>query len=187
MFLSKIIGTCGEVHAFEPDPVNFSRLEKSVLHKNNVFTNCKAVADINGKIDLYISDDLNVDHRTYPVTNRHRSIPVNCITIDTYLNGRSIDLIKMDIQGFEFAALKGMELTMKANTTLVLMMELWPYGLLMAGSSVGDVVELLKKNGFQLSLIINKKRVDYTESVLRRDEHSYYTLNADKCNNLESL
>jgi predicted methyltransferase len=62
--LSALVGEQGKVYAFEPDATNFSHLKKNAGHLKNAVLINKAVSDKTGKITLYQSDLLNVDHKT---------------------------------------------------------------------------------------------------------------------------
>lgn len=149
--LSDIAGNEGRVHSFEPDRINFDYLKKNLKNKSNVVLNNKAVSDDEGEIKVYKSKDLNVDHRTYPVDEYEAIEVIEAISIDKYVNGIfKVDFIKMDIQGYEIAALKGMEKTIKSNPEIILLLEFWPYGLHAAGHTVKEFCELLSSFGLKI-------------------------------------
>ena len=64
-FLSRCVGPTGLVHSFEPSPDNFKRLRAAADKLSNVRLSQAAVGERSGKSKLYISEKLNVDHRTY--------------------------------------------------------------------------------------------------------------------------
>ena len=67
----------------------------------------KAVSDKTGKINFYISKDLNVDHHSYDIGEGRVCEEVDAIAIDDYFpDDIKIDFIKIDIQGYEATALK---------------------------------------------------------------------------------
>jgi hypothetical protein len=69
-----------------------------------------------------------------------------------------IAFVKMDIQGYEYAALQGMKETLvRCCGTLKMLMELWPAGLKKAGASASATVELLEQCGYQVHLIEGKE------------------------------
>ena len=134
--LSGWVGSTGHVHAFEPEPTNFKHLSASMDGRKNVTLVPKAVSDRSEDLLIYTSPNLNVDHRTYKMANYETAIPVQAVSVDDYVGGRfPVDFIKMDIQGYELSALRGMERTIAANPALVIFSELWPYGLRQAGAS----------------------------------------------------
>lgn len=64
LMLARIVGPCGKVYAFEPDPENFTLLQRNVKENGyrNVVLLQKAVSDRNGSATLYLSDDNSGDH-----------------------------------------------------------------------------------------------------------------------------
>ena len=58
---------------------------------------------------LYVSDKLNVDHRAYATEgNARRALQVGMVALDDYFKpGQRVDLLKLDIQGYELHALQG--------------------------------------------------------------------------------
>jgi FkbM family methyltransferase len=86
-FLSRSVGPTGEVHSFEPAPENFKRLCAAMRHSPNVRANAAAVGERDGKSQLYVSENLNVDHRAYaPATESRLAIDIEMITLDDYLS-----------------------------------------------------------------------------------------------------
>lgn len=151
--LSDLIGAEGCIHAFEPDATNFKHLSAMTGHKNNVTLVPKAVSDRSGKLLIYTSPTLNVDHRTYAVANYKQAIAVDGVSVDGYVGGRfRVDVIKMDIQGYEFNALRGMERTIKANPAMVIFSEFWPYGFRLCGTHANLVYDYIRSLNLQMWL-----------------------------------
>jgi FkbM family methyltransferase len=149
-FLAKCVGNSGIVHSFEPSPDNFAHLRNAVRNLPNVRTNQEAVGDMTGEQLLYTSRALNVDHRTYAVEDESRdTITIRSIRLDDYFKpGERVDLIKLDIQGYELRALRGASRVLKDNPRIKVLFEFWPYGLRAAGVSPESLLEFLEKNGF---------------------------------------
>lgn len=179
---SELVGNEGNVHAFEPETLNFNYLKQNVQSKTNVKIVNKAVSDKTGPIKIYLSKMLNVDHRTYPVDDYADVIEINAITIDDYLtliNSPVVDFIKMDIQGFEMSALKGMEKTLANNPDLKIITELWPYGLKKAGSSAIEILDFANSKKFNIYLITNNQLQLMNKELvleLKVEEKSYYNV-----------
>jgi FkbM family methyltransferase len=151
--LSDLIGSEGHVHAFEPDAINFKHLAAVARHKKNVTLVPKAVSDRSGKLLIYTSPKLNVDHRTYRVENYKEVIAVDGVSIDEYVGGQfRVDFIKMDIQGYELHALRGMERTIGANPDIVIFSEFWPYGFKKCGTSASFVYDYIRSLDLQVWL-----------------------------------
>lgn len=171
-FLAKIVGEKGKVYAFEPSPQNFKFLEK-YSNQGNVTLVQAAVGDTTGQIVLYISNKLNVDHRTYETGEERKKIDVPSYRLDDYLENQKVDFIKMDIQGFEYKALMGMENILQNNRSIKIIMEFWPYGLIKAGSNPEEVLNFLHQLGFQTELIEGNKRKK-CPPIPQRTDFAYY-------------
>jgi FkbM family methyltransferase len=178
--LAKLTGDTGEVYAFEPHPRNYALLSKFTFHLPAIKAVHAAVSDREGTLDLYVSDDLNVDHRTYLTAEKRTRQQVLCNSIDFFLAGKTADFIKMDIQGAEYGALRGMQKTLTSSPRLTMLMELWPYGLKEAGSSCEAVIDLFRENHFFLYLVSDGDVVEYSEKRIKRSETDYYSLLATK-------
>ncbi|MDR0687234.1 MAG: FkbM family methyltransferase [Prevotellaceae bacterium] len=157
--LSRRVGRTGRVYAFEPEEVNFAHLQQAVKPLGNVTVKQAAVGSAPGSITVFKSPMLNVDHRTYPVDSYTSKSEVECVSIDTFLPpDAAVSFIKMDIQGFEYAALQGMKSTLaRRRGKLQMLMELWPAGLKKAGSSASEVVGFLEECGYCVYLLEGKK------------------------------
>lgn len=181
--LSNIVGENGTVHCFEPDATNFSHLKKRCSSFSNIHINNKAVAEKTEIIKIYTSKKLNVDHRTYKPDEYDEEINIDAISIDEYLNGKTVQFIKMDIQGFEMSAVKGMMQTLQ-EPNLTMLSEFWPYGMKKAETSVLAYFQLLKQLQFNVYLIENEKLIELTEekvtSFLNLPESSYMNILASK-------
>jgi FkbM family methyltransferase len=127
MLLAERVGRDGGVYAFEPEPYNFTRLQSRTRSYPQVTAVAACVTDHDGTSDLFLSPDLHVDHRTYPTSEVRRSMTVTSVTLDTFFAaGEQLRLLKMDVQGAEFAALRGMQAVVARSPDICLLLELWP-------------------------------------------------------------
>jgi FkbM family methyltransferase len=110
------------VIAFEPDPGNFARLTANV-QANNLAERIESVplalGDRASEVTLYEGARWNRGESTIAVpeqTPQEFSHTVRQVRFDDYcaFSGRSI-IIKMDVEGYEFHALAGMERTLRDN------------------------------------------------------------------------
>jgi FkbM family methyltransferase len=148
-FLSRCIGPTGVVHSFEPSPENFRRLQAATRKLPNVRLSQAAVGESSRRSTLYLSDKLNVDHRTYmQERDSGGTVPIEMVALDDYFKpGARVDLIKIDIQGYERHALRGADRVLADNPAIKLLFEFWPYGLKQAGASWVELIEDLKEKG----------------------------------------
>jgi FkbM family methyltransferase len=174
--LAQQVGEKGKVYAFEPEKLNFVRLQKAVSELPQVQIEQKAVADSNGKLPIYVSHRLNVDNRTYKPEEYKSVYEIDKVSIDLFLPNQKIDFIKIDIQGFELQAFKGMEKTLANNPNIQIVSELWDHGLRTAGSSASELMNYLNQLGFQVySLDSPTLEIMKPESV-ESEEDKYYNI-----------
>lgn len=148
-FFSRRVGPTGAVHSFEPSPDNFKRLRAATRKLQNVRLSQAAVGEHSGNSELYLSDKLNVDHRAYMANgDSRRTVPIEIVALDDHFKpGERVDLIKMDIQGYELHALRGANRVLEDNPDIKLLIEFWPYGLKQAGANWVDLIAALEQKG----------------------------------------
>lgn len=161
LIFSKLVGEQGHVIAFEPEPDTFTLLAENVARNDyaNVVLFQKAVSDKNGTMQLFTDAFSNLDHRLYPSSDfKEKSIAVDVVQLDNLaaLKDTRINLVKMDIQGAECAALKGMSELVSDSLDLILITEFWPSGLEKFGTSPKEFTDLLDNFGFSIYEIIEK-------------------------------
>ncbi|PYK09865.1 MAG: FkbM family methyltransferase [Verrucomicrobia bacterium] len=177
-FLSRCVGPTGVVHSFEPSPENFRRLQSAMRKLANVHVSQTAVGERSGRSKLYISDKLNVDHRTYMVPGDSRdTMPINVVALDDYFKpGQRVDLIKMDIQGYELHALRGANRVLADNPNAKLLLEFWPYGLKQAGANWIDLIATLESKNMTVCQVTTHGLVPFRSESVRESPDWYVDL-----------
>ena len=176
-FLSRYVGPKGVVHSFEPSPDNFRRLSAATRNLSNVRLTQAVIGERSGECKLYVSDKLNVDHRAYETDDSRRVIPIEMIALDDYFKtGQRVDLIKMDIQGYELHALRGAQRVLQENSDINLLLEFWPAGLEQAGVSWETLVEMLQRSGMTLTLVRTDGLTPLDVRDIRNDTSWYVNL-----------
>lgn len=173
LLASTKVGKNGQVIAFEPSPQNLKLIDSSL--KENSFSNVivvnAAVSDFVGKSFLHISPYYNSEHSLFKYhyssgnVNNTDKIMIDVTTVDKALEERAdytVDLIKMDIEGSESKALKGMQQVLEENEHLVLITEFWPKGFENAKSDPKDFLEKLEKFDFKIHYIDEAKGQVYS-------------------------
>jgi FkbM family methyltransferase len=181
-FLSRCIGPNGTVHSFEPSPENFKRLHAATSKLSNVQIYQAGVGEHSGKSELYISDKLNVDHRSYSAEGGfRRTIPIEMVALDDYFKvGEPVDLIKMDIQGYELHALRGANRVLADNTDIKLLLEFWPYGLKQAGATWQDLIAALIAKKMVIKQVSNKGLIPFDSESVSENADWYANLFATR-------
>jgi FkbM family methyltransferase len=151
LLFARLVGPTGRVFAFEPEPTNFDLLRMNVELNgySNVTLIPKAVSDISGTGRLYLAKHKG-DGRIFDSHDGRESIPIDTVRLDDFFHGyqRSIDLIKVDIQGAEPAALRGMTKLIERHPQVRIILEFWPIGLKLFGEDPEGFLRSLEDLGF---------------------------------------
>ncbi|MFH0869460.1 MAG: FkbM family methyltransferase [archaeon] len=183
LLLARKVGPKGKVYAFEPDTEMFALLKKNV--KANGFRNVKlfpmAVYDRSKTLSFsgYSSD---VDSG---FVSKEGARKVKAVSIDSLFANKRVDFIKMDIEGSEGMAFKGMVKTARKNPKIRIVTEFFPH--LLKNHSVNNdrFYDLLKKEGFKLwdmdeerrKLVPLLKRSEVVDRPLQKGEIGFYAIN----------
>lgn len=149
LFLSKIVDR-GYIHAFEPFPPVFKKLQKNITENsvNNVIVHNIAIGDSPGTLRLFFNpatthEGLASAYATY----FPQSVEVEQTTLDIVLADlSSLHLIKMDIQGAEYSALCGATATLKKFAPFVLFE--YDYNAKEAGIALSEILEYFHTLGY---------------------------------------
>ena len=167
---AEAVGKEGKVIAFEPEPYNLEILGKNVAMNDltNVVVEDKAISDRSGPAEIFLSKVNYGDHRTFRgrgTTEESRPIvAIEATTLDEYVHRYelSVDVIKMDIQGAEPAALHGMRRTLAENENIILVMEFQPSGLRAFGVKPEDFLRQLWQTGLNIYEFTSSSGVEGT-------------------------
>lgn len=147
-----------EIHAFEPSKDGLAHLRKRFAGKAEVLINAQALSDESGMRSLYFDHPLSgfasLHERDDVLLKHHETIETQ--RLDTYLDHKGIahiHLLKMDIEGHELAALKG--LGEKLDPAYIDFIQ-FEYGgaNLDAGTSLKGLFSLLERRGFRLARVL---------------------------------
>ena len=150
---AKLAGKTGHVIAFEPDPISFAILQKNI--EANGYTSVtlvqRAVSNTAGILRLYCSALNRGDNRIFNSYDGRPSVYVEVVRLDDHLRDLDhVNLIKMDIQGAEGAALEGMIALVERSPEVKIFSEFWPQGMLACGTHPTAYLDILTRMGFGL-------------------------------------
>jgi len=174
---ARLVGSGGRVVAFEADPDN-ARLLRLSLARNrldNVDLRAEAVADQVGSVRLFIRPEHKGDSQLGYQGGDRPSVEVPATTIDAALAGEArVDLMKLDIQGAEAFAIRGMEAMLAASPNLKVISEFWPQGLARCGMKPLDYLRWWQERGFFISRIDETVgRLEPADDLAALTEHAH--------------
>ncbi|MGJ3241326.1 MAG: FkbM family methyltransferase [Anaerolineae bacterium] len=177
---SDIVGAGGRVVAFEPNPHNHAMLMRNVGERQNVTLMQVALAEEEGNAELYdylmmsASGSLHydetlrevqlastqrdvdfaprLDDNFQPQTYTVRTAPVDDLLAELGIS--KVDVIKMDIEGAEMGALRGMKQLIAHSPGLALVMEYNPLGLQAFDNVPYEALEEVLAMGFSSLYVI---------------------------------
>ena len=154
LLFSKLTGDSGRVYAFEPEPQNFALLQENLSRngRTNVVAFNQAASDRAGESFLFLSTENHGDHQAYPSDDGRRKVRMTMTRLDDCITG-PVDLVKMDIQGFEAHALSGMESIIAGSPRLTIFTEFWPEGLRRAGADAAEFLRRLRSFDLEIFFI----------------------------------
>jgi len=152
------------VVAVEPDPETFQYLLRTVAANPGASVDCvaKAVSDRNGTGILHTSRGNRGDSRLYANELADGSCPVQLVRLDDLLDDLRIarvDLVKIDVQGYEAHVLAGMQRTIECSPRLVILSEFWPHGIRAAGRDPRAYLADLAARGMRLYELHKHRRL----------------------------
>jgi FkbM family methyltransferase len=159
----------GPVLSLEPARSSFTLLQDNLRLNGltNVDARCLAVSDRSGSARLSHSPTNSGDHRLAVGPNEHRteSELVNVVTLDSLITSRlpPPHLLKIDVQGHELHVLRGASHLLSQPCLVIA--ECWPYGLRIAGSSMADLIDLIRAVGLT-AYVISEHRLSLEPASL---------------------
>ncbi|PJF41085.1 MAG: hypothetical protein CUN55_12040 [Phototrophicales bacterium] len=178
-FLARLVGDNGKVLAFEPHPRTFQTLSANVQRYTPVTAYPLAVSDRSGKAELYdyllmsASGSLHFDESLrnlqqsqiseYDIAPRAnhfetQTFEVDTVILDEFLPQHGItqvDFIKMDIEGAEISALRGLKQIIQNSPRLNMIMEYNPQALKAFGYDPIEALQEVMALGFSSVAMIN--------------------------------
>jgi FkbM family methyltransferase len=112
----EIVGTSGNVHAFEidPRPLRCLELSKKRFHYDNLHIHSTAVGSAIGKVQL--NQDHECGNSQVSLVDGGTQVPM--VSLDTWMASNGVDrvnVIKIDVEGFELEVLKGAQEILARN------------------------------------------------------------------------
>ncbi|MBI1761474.1 MAG: FkbM family methyltransferase [Acidobacteria bacterium] len=173
--IAQRVGARGQVTAFEPDPINHLALQKhvSLNHLDNRVQCVKAAA---GAIDgmVYFDAQGITGHVTESATSTTSS--VTCVTLDGLFPKQRLDVLKIDVEGYEEHVLRGAAglLSDAQRRPRVIYIEVHPYAWSEAGTTSDSLLGVLAEHGYDVEKINGEKVsfIDWYGEVIAKATYS---------------
>ena len=145
-----------QVHAFEPDPGSLSLLARNAAkspYRSRIRIHSAAVGSRNRRAKLAINRSHPADHRIItPSFVRDEVIEVDVVAIDDAVDG-PVAFVKMDVQGYELEASRGMQMTMERNSRIAVALEYAPRAMTDLGFDPWALLMFYRDRGFHFQRI----------------------------------
>lgn len=184
--LAKLVGAGGRVFAFEPNPAVRDRLVRNLAINSfeNVVVNACALGDIDGQLSLRVPAATSEEFSNpglaslVALDTPHDLVPVEVLRFDDIFHEAGfprLDLVKIDVQGFEMNVLRGMEGAISQyHPAIVFEYEDWAWG--KAGSGLQTVSDFLKSMSYRLLRVEAGSVLELTPVGVKNFEYSHMDL-----------
>lgn len=158
--LADLLSDGDTVYAIEPEPNNVASLRRGIEANGfeSVSIEQGAIGDEDGTQELMISarsnsHTLNSDLPASKKEGYHSSIEVPVWTVDSFLSRHGlapheVNLVKIDVEGFEPAVIDSLEPVFRAGGPDLLFVELHPHRV--ATDTLHGIVDRIRRNGFEI-------------------------------------
>jgi len=174
MVAACLVGSTGRVIALEPDPRIFAMLAANVKRNQLEQVHALPVAAADCDSHLVLAGH-NEDAGNWAVSRlvvnpvpSQLTFHVASRLLDSLLDQEgmeTVDLVKIDVEGAEDLVLKGMSTGLSGGRYRRVLLELHPQQLQERGSATGDVIDLLRAQGYKGYIL------DHSPKAIRR---AYY-------------
>jgi FkbM family methyltransferase len=149
-----------KVYAFEPEPFNFSILQQTARQpefEGRIVPLQFAVGAEDGTVDLWINEGHHADHRV--ATEQFRSahagskeVSVSLVSIDSFLESKPgpVSFVKIDVQGYELAVCQGMQITLRQNPDIAVVLEFMPSAMRELGFEPSHLIDFFVERDFEV-------------------------------------
>ncbi|NMM25008.1 MAG: FkbM family methyltransferase [Phycicoccus sp.] len=145
----------GRIYAFEPHPELVSVLRLNVWGLSPaVDVVPAALGESNGTVSLTSAEHNYGDTRVTTGSDLPTEMVAAMTRMDDVIHG-DVDVVKIDVQGYESEVLRGMQRIIRENPQLVAIVEFWPAALDGRGIKPSSVLAQYSAMGFDVALLRN--------------------------------
>jgi FkbM family methyltransferase len=171
--LAKRVGDSGKVHAFEPDPANFRVLDRH-CRLNQVTARVIPYQVAVTGADGHVAFETGRGCESH-ISSNARVSKVDGVRLDSVFAGDRIDILKIDVEGFEESVLNGASelLRDRVRGPRIIYIEVHPFVWEEVRTTSETLLKLLTDNGYRVEDLSGKVVVHveaYGEIIARRRE-----------------
>jgi len=152
---SRLTGKCGRVFAFEPVPENYSILIANLYlnQAKNVFALPFAIGENYGYKPIYITEKMNLstlNPQGIQAPIKH-TCPVITYPLDFFTkNITPPNLIRMDVEGYEYEIFKGMEKTLTYKPKILIEI----HGNILTNQQLNHIFKTLENHNYKVEFAV---------------------------------
>ena len=153
---AKMLGDSGKVYAIEPVPETIDLLKENIRLNDykNIEVHQLAIGDRTGNASMYVGNWLNRSQikEVGSIDSKRISheISTRISTLDDFLQDKPYpDIIRMDVEGYEYNIINGMKRTLKKKSPLRLFLEF--HFRFLKKEKCMELLRCLKSAGFEIS------------------------------------
>jgi FkbM family methyltransferase len=144
-----------EIHSFEPDATAFQLLKRNVEfnHFQQVSLYEVALSEREGNIDFYVDEDNPASAKMSIFQERMptKSVSVRTTRLSAFLEGRSVDLLKIDVEGAEVQIVKDLQENGGISASPLIIME-YHHNLGKQRPNLGGFLQIFENNGYHYQI-----------------------------------
>lgn len=154
VMIARQAGESGRIICFEPDSLLHAALVRNLAANGlaQVETHAVALGAAPAELEFHRSIINSGDNHlgTEKLSLFRRRALIRVVRLDDYLPGLELDLIKLDVQGWELNVLRGMRATLARNPGLQLYFEFSDLVRVRSGSSWQELIAFLREAEFRI-------------------------------------
>ena len=163
-FFAKCAHDTGRIIAFEPNPLIFPLLQQNVARFKSVSAYNMGLSASNGEAELFLAGqdhsvasltrDYPATHLAYQDNGTLGSVKVRLAAGDEFLRSlgvTKVDILKIDVEGWELNVFAGLEQTIAASQHLTIFCEFNPAAQKFAGHTAAELPQWFLDRNFSLA------------------------------------
>jgi len=156
LLAARLAGPAGRVLAFEPEPMLSAALAGNVALNDygTIESHPIALGSGPGRLAMQRGAFNSGDNRLRKGQGTGEPL-VSSVRVESWDGlglAQQVDVLKIDVQGWEYEVLEGMREALRTRAVRHILMEFWPHGLRLAGAEPEEVLRMLHEAGYRLSL-----------------------------------